>query len=93
VRRIVPYLIGLDGAYHHLYEYGTVSLFAALGVVRKDVMVVDGKPEVREVVRLRYSFDERINDGFYCATSLGIVQEFVEAPERFLEAPVARSAS
>jgi hypothetical protein len=80
--------VGIDKAWHHLYEYGTVSLFAALGVVRKDVVVVDGKPEVRDLVRLRYSFDERINDGFYCAASLGIVREYLEDPEKFVTNPI-----
>jgi pyruvate/2-oxoglutarate dehydrogenase complex dihydrolipoamide acyltransferase (E2) component len=68
-----------------LFTAFLVYLFAALGVVRKDLVVVDGKAEVREVVRVRYSFDERINDGFYCASSLGIVREHVEAPEKFIQ--------
>lgn len=80
--------VGIDKAWHHLYEYGTVSLFAVLGVVRKDVIVIDGKPEVRDVVRVRYSFDERINDGFYCAASLRIVRDYVEDPERFETRPI-----
>jgi hypothetical protein len=72
--------VGIDKATHHLYEYGNCSLFAALGVIRKDVVVVDGRPEVHDMVRIRYSFDERINDGFYCASSLGIVKASVEDP-------------
>lgn len=82
--------VGIDKAWHHLYEYGTVSLFAVLGVVRKDVVVVDGKLEVHDLVRVRYSFDERINDGFYCAASLGIVRDYVEEPERFESRPIPK---
>jgi hypothetical protein len=80
--------VGIDKAWHHLYEYGTVSLFAALGVVRKDIAIVDGKPEVHDFVRIRYSFDERINDGFYCAASLGIVRDYLEEPEKFVTQPI-----
>jgi hypothetical protein len=81
--------VGIDRAWHHLYEYGTVSLFAALGEVRKSVVVGDGgAPEVRDTVRLRYAFDERINDGFYCAASLGIVRDYVEDPSLFAAQPV-----
>ncbi len=77
--------VGIDRAWHHLYEYGTVSVFAALGVVRKDLVVGEsGQPEVHDRVRIRYSFDERINDGFYCATSLGMVRDFLEDPARFV---------
>jgi hypothetical protein len=81
--------VGIDRAWHHLYEYGTCSLFAALGVVRKDLVVnAAGQPEVRDLVRIRYSFDERINDGFYCASSLSIVREYVEEPQKFLSQPI-----
>jgi pyruvate/2-oxoglutarate dehydrogenase complex dihydrolipoamide acyltransferase (E2) component len=75
--------VGIDRAWHHLYEYGTVSVFAALGVVRKDLVVgATGQPEVRDQVSIRYSYDERINDGFYAAASLKLVSEFLEDPER-----------
>ncbi len=85
--------VGIDKAWHHLYEYGTVSLFASLGVVRKDVVIVDGKPEVHDVVRIRYSFDERINDGFYCAASLGIVKEHIEEPDKLVRAAVVEATA
>ena len=46
-----------------LYEYGTVSIFAVLGKVGKTLVVNDaGQPEVRDTVRLRFAYDERIND-------------------------------
>jgi 2-oxoacid dehydrogenases acyltransferase (catalytic domain) len=75
--------VGIDRAWHHLYEYGTVSVFAALGVVRKDLVVgATGQPEVRDLVSIRYSYDERINDGFYAAASLELVKGLLEDPER-----------
>ena len=87
--------VGIDRVWHHLYEYGTVSLFCAIGEVKKRVVPgPDGQPVVRDTLRLRYTFDERINDGFYCAASLGIVREYVERPELFasqLEAPRDRA--
>jgi hypothetical protein len=76
--------VGIDRVYHHLYEYGTVSLFGVLGATRKEVVVgADGAPVVRDTVSLRWSFDERINDGFYCAAALGLVRDLVEEPARF----------
>ena len=44
--------------------------------------------EVHDFVRIRYSFDERINDGFYCAASLGIVRDYLEEPEKFVTQPI-----
>ena len=81
--------VGIDDTFHHLYEYGTVSLFGAVGRADKAVFVSDaGQPEVREAVKICWSFDERINDGFYCASSLQIAQRIVEDPARYIDAAV-----
>jgi hypothetical protein len=79
--------LGLDHTFHHLYEYGTISLFAAIGTTRKSVVVgKDGQPTVRDSVQVRWTFDERVNDGFYCATGLKIARQVVEDPERYIGA-------
>lgn len=76
--------IGLDGAYHHLYEYGTTSLFGVVGRIRKlATLDEDGSTRVHDGVVVRWTFDERIHDGFYCATSLDLVRSLVEDPQRF----------
>lgn len=67
--------VGLEAAYHHLYEWGNCPFFAALGKTRE----VNG----RTIALVRYSFDERIDDGLSCAHSLALVKERVEAPLRF----------
>ncbi len=79
--------VGLDSAYHHLYEYGTCPFFAALGRVRKAVVPgPDDLPVVRDVVSIKFVFDERITDGLYCARSLERFQAYVMDPAT-LEAP------
>ncbi len=80
--------VGLDAAYHHLFEYGTCPLFATLGKIKK-APVVDqetGELSVRTVATVRYSYDERIADGFYASKTLDLFQRFVENPEE-LERP------
>ncbi len=80
--------IGLDRTYHHLYEYGTISLFAALGTPKKILVPgPDDKPMVKEAIEVRWAFDERIHDGFYCAASMRVAQRIVEDPERYLGDP------
>lgn len=80
--------VGIDDVTHHLYEYGNVSLFGAMGKSGPQVFVgEDGQPAVREAVKVRWSFDERINDGFYCAASLGLVREVLEDPTKILGEP------
>lgn len=75
--------VGLEAAYHHLYEYGNIPFFVVLGRVKKGP-VVDGNGElaVCDVVNIRYTFDERITDGFYTSTALERFRQYVENPER-----------
>jgi hypothetical protein len=84
--------INITGAFHHLFEYGTCSLFAVVGKVDKTLFIIDGKPEVRDGLTVSWTFDERINDGFYCASSLQIAQRVVEDPEKHTGVPAALPA-
>lgn len=73
--------VGIDDVAHHLYEYGTCSLFGVVGQVKKTVFVGEGdQPVVHDGVKVRWSFDERINDGFYCASSLAFARKTIENP-------------
>lgn len=71
----------LDAAFHHLYEYGNIPVFAAIGR-RKQVVAVahDGTTTIRTVCSLRYTLDERVEDGLYCATSLERLRQLIEDP-------------
>ncbi len=65
--------VGLDAGYHHLWEYGTCSIFAVVGQVhcRSDGI---------KVIEVKYSYDERIADGLYAAITLLGVKERLENP-------------
>jgi hypothetical protein len=79
--------VGLDAAYHHLYEYGTIPVFATIGRLhRAPVVLSDGTVGSREVFAMRYTYDERIEDGFYAARALEYLHELLEAPERLVGA-------
>lgn len=82
--------VGLEAAYHHLYEYGNIPFFIVLGRVKKAPVVDEnGELVVRDVVRIRYSFDERITDGFYTSTALERFRQYIEDP-KLLDAPRAK---
>lgn len=66
--------VGIDAAYHHLYEHGNCPLFVTIG------RVVDGK------LTLRYTFDERVEDGLYCARALQLLAQRVEDPASWIAA-------
>jgi len=74
--------IGLDAAFHHLYEYGTTPIFVVIGQVKKTPVVrEDGRIEARDLVLVRYTLDERIEDGYYCARSLERFKALLTRPE------------
>jgi hypothetical protein len=74
--------IGMDAPFHHLYEWGNIPLFCAIGKERDDVVVTDGVPTARRVIPLKWTFDERVEDGLYCLKSLDMLREMVADPAR-----------
>lgn len=79
--------LGIDAPFHHLYEWGTTSIFLTIGVSEKVPKVLaDGTVGVREVVNLGVTLDERIGDGFYYARSLKRFKYLLENPQE-LEKP------
>ena len=74
--------LGMDPAYHHLYEYGTIGIFGAVGRARTE-LVGDpntGRMERQRVAAVRWSFDERVEDGLYAGYGLKQVKKLIEDP-------------
>jgi hypothetical protein len=85
--------VGLDRTSHHLYEYGTASMFAALGAPRKQLFPDRaGAPVVRDILEVRWSLDERVNDGLYCARGLALMKKVFENPEDFARGSAGAAA-
>ncbi|HSK00428.1 MAG TPA: hypothetical protein VK932_04270 [Kofleriaceae bacterium] len=68
----------IDAAFHHLYEHGNCPLFVTIGQVT---------PPPAPQVTLRYTFDERVEDGLYCARGLQLFQQRLEDPAAWLAGP------
>ena len=80
--------IKAPAVYHHLNNYGTNSIMATIGTIHKEEIVMpDGHKEIRDVVEIGATLDERIADGFYFARSLKLVQHLFAHPE-LLERPL-----
>jgi len=78
----------IDAAFHHLYEHGNCPLFLVVGKVRPVPAVDDdGRIVARRVLPLRWSFDERIEDGLYAARSAELLRARLEDPIRYLGRP------
>jgi hypothetical protein len=69
--------VGLDAGYHHLWEYGTCSIFAVLGRIQE-------RADGTRFVEVKYSYDERIEDGLYGANTMQEIREGLESPECLL---------
>jgi hypothetical protein len=72
----------MEAGFHHLYEYGNIPIFLTVGQSQEEVVVgKDGNPEVCPMMKLKFSFDERIEDGLYCMSALEFFKQMVEDPE------------
>ncbi|TDO48316.1 2-oxoacid dehydrogenase/acyltransferase catalytic subunit [Kribbella sp. VKM Ac-2571] len=77
-----------DAAFHHLYEHGNCPLFLVVGRVRPTpVADDDGQILVRPMLPLRWTFDERIEDGLYAARSAELLRSRLEEPVRSFGLP------
>lgn len=72
--------VGLDAAFHHLYEYGTIPIFCTLGAIHDAVVVENGEPIVGRVASIKFTYDERVEDGLYAGHALEDFRKMVESP-------------
>lgn len=75
----------IDSAYHHLYEHGNCPLFVTIGQVAEAPVIEDGRVVARPQLTIRYTFDERVEDGLYCARALQLVKQRIEDPAAHVE--------
>jgi len=82
--------IGCGAPYHHLSNYGTCSIMITIGTMHQElVRMPDGANELRDIVEMTVTLDERIADGFYFARSLKLAKHLLEHPELLAE-PISK---
>ncbi|MCH3908451.1 MAG: 2-oxo acid dehydrogenase subunit E2 [Sphaerochaeta sp.] len=76
--------IGLDGTspHHHLYEWGTTSIFMTMGMMKR-TKLPDGT--WRASMEFGFTVDERITDGWYFTQSLRVFEKYLQEPELLLQ--------
>ncbi len=80
--------IGVQSIYHHLYEFGTCSIFVAMGKkTRENLIDSSGNVEPQKSIMLKFVLDERVCDGFYYASSMRILSKILSNPEQLLTPP------
>lgn len=74
--------IKLKAGYHHLNDWGTNSLFVVIGEKHlAPVFQPDGSHEMREMLPLGLTLDERIADGYYYSKTVKLFKHILEHPE------------
>ncbi len=76
--------LGMNAAFHHLYEWGNCSLFMMVGRIEERPVVEDGQVVVRKMLHVRYSYDERIDDGLSSSYGMAAVKRVLESPRESL---------
>ena len=73
--------IGIDSIYHHIYNFGTTSLFFAMGKKKKSYMYEDDEIRKEKCITIAFVGDERICDGYYYANSFKTLSKLLNHPE------------
>ena len=66
--------IDYPAGFHHLWEYGTASIFGVMGKIEPGA-------NGRRKITMAWTYDERIEDGLYSYISLEGIRERMENPE------------
>ena len=79
--------IKLHSGYHHLTNWGTNSVFVAIGEAKKRPFIEEeGNVTMRDSIDLGLTIDERLADGYYYSKTMRLVRKLLEHPE-LLELP------
>lgn len=74
--------IKLHAGYHHLTNWGTTSVFCAIGEIKKRPFFdEEGNVTMRESVDLGLTIDERLADGYYYSKTVRLLKKLLENPE------------
>lgn len=80
--------IGVESIYHHLYEFGTCSMFLAMGKKsRQHSFNKHGELTAHKSILLKFVMDERVCDGFYYASSMRMLDKILANPDVLLTPP------
>lgn len=81
----------LHSGYHHLTNWGTNSVFIAVGEKkRRPFFAEDGSMEMRESVDIGLTIDERLADGYYYSHTVRLLKTLIENP-RLLEDELSKT--
>lgn len=82
--------LGADAPFHHLYEFGTTSIFITISrIYDQPHKNRYGEVEWRKFFDLMITLDERICDGYYLIKSLKLLERYFDDPSLLERSPAA----
>lgn len=74
--------IKLNYIYHHLYNFGTTSIFVSMGKEKLEPYVDSNKEvKVGKFLTVGFSLDERIADGLYMGKTMKLIHDLLTNPD------------
>lgn len=78
--------IKLGHIYHHLYNFGTTSMFVSMGKEKMEPYIENNKEiKIGKFMNLGMSLDERVADGFYMGKTLKLCNDILANPDTLLQ--------
>ncbi len=81
--------LGVKPVYHHLFEFGTNSIFIAFGIKQRENARhkdASGNISVGKTMNIKIVTDDRITDGYYFAQAFKLFRSLLQNPQQ-LELP------
>lgn len=76
--------LGMNAGWHHLYDVGNIAVFIVIGQPYDAAVVEDGQVVARKVIQIRFTFDERVEDGFNAGKAIKTLCGFLLEPETMI---------
>ena len=76
--------VGMHAGYHHLYEWGNCSSFTMASKIYDRPVFKDGKYVPQKTLHLRFTYDERIEDGHNANDGIQTFVSVLENPYKYL---------
>lgn len=82
--------ISMPAVYHHLYDFGNIPMFIAIGTKRRAFEIEpDGVVSQHKYIDYRLTIDERICDGFYFSQAMKMFRRIIRQPEMLETSPTS----
>ena len=74
--------IKVHADYHHVFNWGTNSFFVIISEMKKRLVINDDNTTcIKDTLKMSFTVDERIADGFYLAKSVKMLMYVLQNPE------------